>query len=203
MNDKYIPEIIRYDVDWNLIKSACMQTVGKEAGKKPTEVWKEKLLISQHSPVRRSMISIKWEEIPSYVSTHIARHHEGCEKFIQTSRADRTGVPREERRQTDVVSMQMDMNIQAMINICEARLCMQADSETRKYIEGLVEAVKEIDPTMAKMLVPSGIYRAGCKEMFSNCNYCVNFLKTLSMEQLLDIRERLNAYNEYRNKKIK
>lgn len=202
MENRYIPEIIRYDVNWSLIKSATMQTIGKDVGKEPTDEWKEKLLIARHSPIRRSMISVKWEQIPSFVSTHIARHHLGCEKFIQTSRSDRTNIDRNERKQTDFVSMQLDMNLQALINICEARLCMQADAETRNYINGLVLAIKEQDAIVAKMLAPAGIYNAGCKEVFGNCSYCTNFLNTLSKEQLLNLRERLNAYNEYQEKSL-
>ena len=85
-------KITNFNVNWLAIKSACMTTISKQAGKEPNQEWKRKLLICQHSPIRRGVISWKWEEIPYAISTHFARHHEGCEKFVGTSRADRTQI---------------------------------------------------------------------------------------------------------------
>ena len=43
-----------------------MTTISKQAGdKEPAQVWKRKLLMCQHSPLRRGSISWKWEEIPA------------------------------------------------------------------------------------------------------------------------------------------
>ena len=48
-----------------------MTTISKEAGdKEPSKEWKRKLLICRHSPIRRGVISWKWEEIPYAISTH-------------------------------------------------------------------------------------------------------------------------------------
>lgn len=202
MNNRYKPEIIKWDVDWNLIKDGCMETISKRADKEPSEEWEQKLLISGHSPIRRGNISIRWSEIPSYVATHYCRHHIGVEKFVSSRRDDRVndGIPRSQRPQTEMVSMQMDMNIQSLINICEMRLCTQADPETRKYCEGLVEAISEYDRNIAMMLVPRGIRYAGCPETFSDCNMCTNFLQTLSKEELLDLHTRLTEYQNYKDK---
>ena len=129
MNKK--ARITNFYVDWLNIKSACMTTISKQAGKEPNQEWKRKLLVCQHSPIRRSMISWKWDEIPYAISTHFARHHIGCEKFIGTSRADRTDVKdRSERTQMDCVPMEMDANIQALINI-SAKLFMYSLSSAR------------------------------------------------------------------------
>ena len=125
--------ITNFNVNWLAIKSACMTTISKRANKEPDDEWKKKLLVCQHSPIRRGIISWKWEEIPYAISTHFARHHEGCEKFISTSRTDRTNVDRNKRSQMDYVSMEMDANIQALLTISERRLCTCADPITRKY----------------------------------------------------------------------
>lgn len=199
MDKRYIPEIIRFDVDWNLIKDACMQTISKRAGdKEPSKEWKRKLLLAEHSPIRRSMISIRWEEIPSYVSTHFARHHIGVEKFVSTSRSDRTGIDRSQRKQTDYVSMQMDMNIQALINISRKRLCNQADEETRKYCLGMLEAIKEYDEDIYWACVPEGIRDCGCSEKFGNCKQCQAMLQDMDKEDLFDLTKRYDHYNEKR-----
>ena len=110
-------KITDFDVDWFKIKSACMTTISKQAKQMPGQEWRRKLLICEHSPIRRSTISWKWENIPYAISTHFARHHEGCEKFIGTERTDRTGIDREQRSQMNYVPMEMDANIQALINI--------------------------------------------------------------------------------------
>ena len=70
MDNFYKPKILNFYVDWKAIKDACMVTVGKEVGKEPTSEWKRKLLLCQHSPLRRSLISIKWDNIPYAISTH-------------------------------------------------------------------------------------------------------------------------------------
>ena len=69
--------ITDFNINWKKIKSACMTTISKEAGnKEPTSAWKRKLLLCEHSPIRRGEISWKWEAIPYSISTHFARHHE-------------------------------------------------------------------------------------------------------------------------------
>lgn len=194
-------KITDYDVNWKKIKSGCMTTISKEAGdKEPPKEWKRKLLICQHSPIRRGTISWKWEEIPYAISTHFARHHEGCEKFVATSREDRTNVDRQKRSQMQYVMMEMDANIQALISISEKRLCMCADPTTRKYWKAVVEAIKEYDETIAWAMVPQCIRTAGCCEPFGNCKYFENFAKNLTKEELTDIMVRYDKYNEYREK---
>ena len=202
MDNFYKPKILNFYVDWKAIKDACMVTVGKEAGKEPNTEWKRKLLLCQHSPIRRSLISIKWDNIPYAISTHFARHHEGMEKFIKTSRTDRTGVDRNERSQMEMVSMEMDLNIQALINIISKRVCFCADPTTRKYAWGLLEAIKEYDENVYWACVPQCIRHGGCTEMFGDCNFFANFAKSLTKEQLIDLRQRYDAYNEFRERKV-
>lgn len=187
------------NINWNRIKSACMTTINKEAGEKePSREWKKKILLCQHSPLRRGEISWKWEEIPYAISTHFARHHVGCEKFIGTEREDRTGVPREQRSQMYKVPMEMDANIQALINISEKRLCMCADKTAREYWNDLLNELKEVDYEVYWACVPQCIRCGGCPEKFGNCKFFENFAKGLTKEQLIDMKKRYDAFNEYR-----
>lgn len=200
MNKK--ARITNFYVDWLNIKSACMTTISKQAGKEPNQEWKRKLLVCQHSPIRRSMISWKWDEIPYAISTHFARHHSGCEKFIGTSRADRTDVKdRSERTQMDCVPMEMDANIQALINISEKRLCKGADPLTTEYWEELLEAVKEYDEDIYFVCVPQCVRCGACVEPFSNCNFYDNLMKGHSLEEQMDIMKRYEVYNNFREKR--
>lgn len=193
--------ITNFNVDWLAIKSACMTTISKQAGKEPNQEWKRKLLVCQHSPIRRGIVSWKWDEIPYCISTHFARHHEGCEKFVGTSRADRTEVKdRSERTQMDCVPMEMDANIQALINISEKRLCTCADPLTTKYWNAVLDAIREYDENIYWACVPSGIAHGGCTEPFGDCRLCNKILEQMPPEDRLDITKRYDAYNEYREK---
>lgn len=193
--------ITNFNVDWLAIKSACMTTISKQAGKEPNQAWKRKLLVCQHSPIRRGIVSWKWDEIPYCISTHFARHHEGCEKFVGTSRADRTEIKdRSQRTQMDCVPMEMDANIQALINISEKRLCTCADPLTTKYWEAVLDAVREYDEDIYWACVPSGIAHGGCTEPFGDCRLCNRILEQMTPEDMLDITKRYDAYNEFRAK---
>lgn len=193
--------ITNFNVDWLRIKSACMTTISKAASKMPGKEWRRKLLICEHSPIRRGEVSWKWDEIPYAISTHFARHHEGCEKFIGTERTDRTGVDREERSQMNYVPMEMDANLQALINISMKRLCMCADPTTRAYWEQVLEAIKEYDPDVYWACVPQCIRCGGCVEPFSDCKFYENFSREyLTPETQTDVMARYDAYNEHREK---
>lgn len=190
--------ITDFQVNWQKIKSACMTTISKKAGdKEPSTEWKRKLLLCEHSPIRRGIISWKWEEIPYAMSTHFARHHQGCEKFIGTERSDRTGIPREERNQMNPVPMEMDANIQSIINISKKRLCTCADITTRQYWQSVIDAIEQYDKDVAWACVPEGIYRGGCPEGFSNCTLCNDIIKSMPEEDRLDPSKRYDAYHSY------
>lgn len=204
MAEKYntTVRITDFDINWKKIKSACMTTISKEAGdKEPSDDWKKKLLLCEHSPIRRGTVSWKWDEIPYAISTHFARHHEGCEKFIGTERADRTDVKdRAERSQMNAVPMEMDANIQALINISAKRLCTGADPLTIKYWKAVLEAIREYDENIFWACVPQCVQCGGCPE-YTNCGMFDKFAEGLTKEELLNVRARYDKYNEYRDAK--
>lgn len=192
-------KIINFNVDWLAIKNACRNTVSLEESKKePTSEWKRKLLICRHSPIRMGTITWKWEEIPYAISTHFARHHIGCEKFISTSREDRTGISREQRSQMDMVSMEMIANLEALMNISERRLCMCANKTTRAYWQSLIEEIKKYDEDIAWACVPQCVRCGACVEPFSNCDYYYNLTKYETIEKQVDIMKRYDFYNNKR-----
>lgn len=193
--------IKNFNVNWLDIKNACRQTVSMGDSKlEPASEWKRKLLICRHSPIRIGSVLWKSEDVPFYVMGHIVRHNVGCTPFVSTSREDRTGVPRNERKQTDFVDMQMIANIEALINISERRLCTCADPTTKKYWEAVLEAIREYDEDIFWACVPQCIRCGACVEPFSDCRFYENFSKNLTPEQQTDIMARYDAYNEYRDK---
>lgn len=208
MDYKIETKITDFDINWKKIKSACMTTISKEAGdKEPSSEWKRKLLLCEHSPIRRGTVSWKWDAIPYAISTHFVRHHEGVEKWVGTQRADRTEVKdRSERSQMNPVPMEMEANIQALINISYKRLCTCADPLTRKYWENTLLAIKEYDEDIFWACVPQCIRCGGCPE-YQPCGFYDNLTKDWTTEELKNVHTRYNKYNEYRNnlilKKIK
>lgn len=189
-----------FNIDWKKIKSACMTTISKEAGdKEPSHEWKRKLLLCEHSPIRRGTISWKYDEIPYCISTHFVRHHEGVEKWVGTERADRTEVKdRSERSQMDTVPMEMEANIQALINISKKRLCTSADPLTRAYWIATLEAIREYDEDIYWACVPECVRDGGCPE-YKPCGYYESLMKNESKETQMSLVKRYNVYNDKRN----
>ena len=196
--EKIKARITDFDIDWMKIKSACMTTISKEAGKEPTQEWKRKLLLCEHSPIRRGTISWKFDEIPYCISTHFVRHHEGVEKWVGTERADRTEIKdRSQRSQMDMVPMEMEANIQAIINISRKRLCTSADPLTIKYWKAVLEAMKEYDEDIYWACVPECVRCGGCPE-YNSCGYYDNLMKDAEPEEQRVLKLRYDRYNKFR-----
>lgn len=196
--EKIKARITDFDIDWMKIKSACMTTISKEAGKEPTQEWKRRLLLCEHSPIRRGTISWKFDEIPYCISTHFVRHHEGVEKWVGTERADRTEIKdRSQRSQMDMVPMEMEANIQAIINISRKRLCTSADPLTIKYWKAVLEAIKEYDEDIYWACVPECVRCGGCPE-YKSCGYYDNLMKDAKPEEQRVLKLRYDRYNKFR-----
>lgn len=196
--------VVKFDVDWLEIKNACRKTISmKDSSVEPSSKWKRDLLIAEHSPLRHSLITIDVEDVPFYVMGHIVRHSIGVTPYVATSREDRTEVPRNERRQTDLVSMRLDMNIQALINISRKRLCNQADRQTQLFWLEVVKAIAEYDQDIAWACVPEGIRTCGCPEKFGTCSACENIIKQMPFDARLNLTQRYDHYNNHRNSVLK
>ena len=105
---------------WSRALNAARRTVGKSALKKePSDSWKAKMLLAEHSPIRLVEYEWTWEQIPQWVTVHFVRHHIGCEKFVHTQRPDRTGsqIPRGEHLQGELNEMDMTANAHVFIEV--------------------------------------------------------------------------------------
>ena len=158
---------------WKRALNAARQTIGKEElDKEPTKKWWASILLAEHSPIRLVEYDFKWEDIKMWVTTHLVRHHEGCEKFVHTQREDRRdiGCPRDELPQGELNDMLMPCNAQALINISRKRLCSCASPDTRESWKQVKEAIRKIDPVMADKMVCECQYRGFCPEL-ECCGY--------------------------------
>lgn len=156
--------------NWQDIKNATMNTVGKATGKYPDDRWKLRLLRSEHSPIRKLLFSWRWEDLPYWVSVHFVRHKIGIEHFVKTQRSDRTGIDRSALPQGALVTHECSANAQALITISRKRLCNAASPETRQAWQLVKDAVRDCEPALAHCMVRECVYRGFCPEMFP-CGY--------------------------------
>lgn len=164
---------------WNRALNAARRTIGKEPiDKEPSDSWKAKMLLAEHSPIRLVEYEWTWKDIKQWVTAHLVRHHVGCEKMVHSQREDRRNLTeefsinsRDELPQGALNDMDMTANAQALINISRKRLCNCASKETREAWLQVKEAIKSIDPIMAEKMVPECLYRGFCPEFMNSCGY--------------------------------
>lgn len=172
--------IVKVKGTWRDIADRCNTTIGKEAGEKePSDTWKRKILLAEHSPIRTMVYTIRLEDIPSYVSVHLVRHKHGVEHFVKSQRTDRTGVDRSKLPQDALVVHEMDINLQALIFISRKRLCSKADSTTHTVWAEVVRTISKEDPVLASVLVPECYYRGFCPE-FNGCSHGENSTQAIA-----------------------
>lgn len=189
--------------DWKLVKNLCRSTDNKEFTENdPSYKFKEKLLISEHSPIRLLEFTWTWRNIPYWVSTEWSRHK--FEKFISTQRTDRTGIKRDELPQNAPVTFNGNANMQNLIDAWRKRLCYKATPEARKLAEDFREELLNDYPLEATVLVPNCVYRCGCPE-FTPCGFFKKFLEFCEEDNrtVTNIDERYYAYTAFIEKEIK
>ena len=167
-------EFIKQVTSWKRVLNAARRTVGKAPlDKEPSDSWKAKMLLAEHSPIRLLEYDFAWNKIKQWVTVHLVRHHIGCEKFVHTQREDRRDnpVPRDELPQGALNDMMMSANAQALINISRKRLCNCASPETRKAWKLVKTEIEKIDPVLASKMVPECLYRGFCPEFMNSCGY--------------------------------
>ena len=164
---------------WKRALNAARRTIGKEPiDKEPSDSWKAKMLLAEHSPIRLVEYEWTWKDIKQWVTAHLVRHHVGCEKMVHSQREDRRNLTKEfsinsrdELPQGTLNDMDMSANAQALINISRKRLCNCASKETREAWLQVKEAIRSIDPIMAEKMVRDCIYRGFCPEFMNSCGY--------------------------------
>ena len=182
--------------DWTRVVNAARRTWGKDPiNHEPSVKFKKEILLAEHSPIRLLEYDFTISDIRQWVTTHLVRHHEGCEKFVHTQRQDindeiehitkniidiftREGLLKDGWRERDYLfqgqpnDMDMTCNAQAFINISRKRLCCGcASPETRMAWTVVIDKLYEIDPVLAEKCVPECIYRGFCPEKKRCCGY--------------------------------
>lgn len=156
---------------WQDVKDAAMNTISKDAGKYPSDSWKKKILLCEHSPIRLIKVFWRWINLKYWVSVHFVRHKFGVDHWVSTQRTDRTGVDRNELPQGSLVKHSCEANAQAIINMSRKRLCPGcASPETLEAWTAVKNEIEKIDSVLASVMVRECIYRGFCPEFYS-CGY--------------------------------
>lgn len=181
--------------DWIRVVNAARRTWGKlPISHEPKDSWKKSILLAEHSPIRLLEYDFTISDIRQWVTVHLVRHHEGCEKFVHTQREDiNSEIEKMTRRVIEIFEeegmlrpgwkardymfqgegndMDMTCNAQAFINISRKRMCSCASLETRLAWLAVIDALREVDPVLASVCVPECIYRGFCSEGKRCCGY--------------------------------
>ena len=151
--------------DWMECKDAALTTVGKKAVNLPDDVWKKKILLSEHSPIRELWFKVRMV-VPYYVSVHLVRHHEGVNHYVQSQRNDRQDkYDRKKAPQDSMVIHEMSFNAQALLYMANKRLCKKADEKTREIMQDICKLISFNCPEFKYFLVPQ------CEKL----GYCPEF----------------------------
>ncbi len=179
---------------WQDVKNSARTTVGLEhKDAEPTSSWKRRILLAEHSPIRKLHINWIWKELKSWISVHFVRHKIGIEHFVSTQREDRNNEisNRDEEPQGALINHECEATAQTIINISRKRLCNNAHFETRiAWLKFLYE-LQKYEPELYSVCVPDCIYRGWCYEM----NSCGYHKTNMYQRQLLQYREGVNYEN--------
>lgn len=162
--------------NWIRVVNAARRTWGKKPiDHEPSDKFKKKILLAEHTPIRLLEYDFTWEDIMQFVTVHFVRHHQGVLPFVHTQRPDINphlqGIDRSALSQTALNDMDMACNAQAFINISRKRLCGRASKETREAWKAVLAYLYEIDPILAEKCVPECVYRGFCPEFDKCCGY--------------------------------
>lgn len=159
---------------WNRALNLARRTAGKhELDKEPSDKFKYKVLLQEHSPIRAVEFIIHFERIRQWVTVHLVRHWLGFIPFVHSQREDKRvlDVPRDELPQGSENDMDVLVNAQSLINVSKKRLCYKASPETRHAWEEVVDRIAKFDTPMANVMVPDCVYRGFCPFGKDTCGF--------------------------------
>lgn len=125
-----------------------------------------KMLQCEHSPLRAVRYWIELSGVPTFVSVHLVRHKIGVEHFVQSNRTDRGGAGDGVVTRNTPVNHGMDINAAALIAMSRKRLCLNSSKRTVAAWTRVRREMEQVDPEMARFMVPECVYRNGlCPEL--------------------------------------
>lgn len=147
-------------------RTCTFATIGKDSSIVPDDDWLHRLCEARHSPIRELRFAFAFDNLPYYISTHLARHVH-AQPYIQTQRNDRqTRYDRRKAPQVAPVKMIWTMSAEELMTIANKRLCTLADIDTRLIVSTMRDLAIDAAPYLEGLLVPMCEYNGGmCHEM--------------------------------------
>ena len=190
-NEDPIKVTVEYvEGSWKRAMNLARRTAGKkELDKEPSNKFRYKVLLQEHSPIRAVEYIIHYENIRQWVTTHFVRHWLGFIPFVHSQREDRRvlEVPRDELPQGALNDIDVLINAQSLINVSKKRLCAKASPETRYAWQNTILAISKIDPAMADVCVPECIYRGFCPYGKEGCGFSTSSAFVDARQKYVDI----------------
>lgn len=157
-----------------LFKRAIWITEGRtdEPKELPSSELLHKVLEARHSPIRVLNFAFLIEDIPSNISTHLARHVHAV-PFISSLRNDRQDkIDGDFAPRNTPVDMIYYVNAEELMTIANKRLCNKASFYTRRVVQMICLEALDKMPELAGLLVPMCEY-GRCHEI-QPCGRCGN-----------------------------
>lgn len=157
---------------WRDVADSARTTIGLETGEgEPSTNWKYRMLLAEHSPIRRLSFNWTWYDLKYWISVHFVRHKFGIEHWVKSQRPDRSEtIDRDNSPQSNLINHECLANAQAIINISRKRLCSCAARETRLAWISFLRELRKTEPVLFDACVPDCIYRGWCYE-YNSCGY--------------------------------
>lgn len=189
MKEKETKVEVIQETSWKRAVNAARRTVGKEPiDKEPSQNWKAKVLLAEHSPIKLVEYNICFKNLRQWVGVHILRHDYTL-PFIHTQREDRRvlNCSRDELPQGTPNDQDFVVNAQTLKNISRKRLCTCASKETREAWNMVKDEIAKQDEVMADKMVRNCVYCGFCPEM-----ECCGFVNTPKFQEELEKYRKTN-----------
>lgn len=173
-DDNQLSVTVTQETSWKRALNAARRTIGKEpVDKEPSDNWKAKVLLAEHSPIKLVEYLISFKNLRQWVGVHLLRH-DFTLPFVHSQREDRRELncSRDDLPQGTPNDQDFVVNAQTLINISRKRLCTCASKETREAWQMVKDEIAEQDEVMADKMVRNCVYRGFCPEL--NCCGYVN-----------------------------
>lgn len=157
-----------------LFKRCIWITSGKtdEPKELPSGDLIHKALNARHSPIRVLNFAFLIENIPSNISTHLARHVHAV-PFISSLRNDRQDkIDGDFAPRNTPVNMILYVNAEELMTIANKRLCMKASFYTRRAVQMMCLEALNVMPELQGLLVPMCQYLGGVCHEIDGCGRC-------------------------------
>jgi hypothetical protein len=110
-------------------------------------------------------------EVPRSVAMQLVTHRKkmGNYSWMSSGRPDLAYSLKTEYSRTQKVRIAMTFTPRGIIDMAHYRLCTKAELPTRKFMALLRDIMEEIDPNIARLMMPMCAYRNGLCTMIHGC----------------------------------